>query len=425
MTLDLTTDRRKIETQRRYRVLGSESAPALGQLVTATVSALDATAGMLVGLDDRGFRVLAGTLADGRSIPGSQDLFERVRRHVSSDGDTDLHLAEVRATDGTPIAVLALEGCPQLDARATTILQRQTEALRAVMDLGVTVATALDQADRLAAHEAELTHQSSLLEQQAEELVRLAEENYAQRLSAEGAFQQKSLFLATLTHELRTPLTAIIGFAELMEQQVLGPVGNETYLGYLNSIHGSGKHLLSIINDLLDMAKIEAGKYDVTPTAMAANPVLSQTIRVVGGLAIEKRVRIAWTPLRPSPEIVADDRALKQVMLNLLSNAIKYSPPGGAITVHNRTENGRFIVAVADEGPGIASEDLARLMRPYEQARNGGAETQVKGTGLGLTISRMLVELQGGTLTLESTEGRGTTSCFDLPLAAPDTRQAD
>ncbi|WP_372097349.1 sensor histidine kinase [Tistrella mobilis] len=425
MTFDLTTDRRKIETLRRYRVLGSESAPALSQLVTAAASALDATAGLLVGLDERGPRVLAGTQADGRGSPGSQDLFARVTRQLGGEGDEDLLLAAIRAKDGTTIAVLALDGCPRMDAHATAVLQRQLDALGAVMDLGVTVATALDQADRLAAHEAELTHQSSLLEQQAEELVRLAEENYAQRLSAEGAFQQKSLFLATLTHELRTPLTAIIGFAELMEQQVLGPIGNETYLGYLNSIHGSGKHLLSIINDLLDMAKIEAGKYDVTPTAMAANPVLSQTIRVVGGLAIEKRVRIAWTPLRPSPEIVADDRALKQVMLNLLSNAIKYSPPGGSITVDNRVQHDRFVVAISDEGPGIAPEDLARLMRPYEQARNGGAETQVKGTGLGLTISRMLVELQGGTLTLESTEGRGTTSCFDLPLAAPDARRAD
>ncbi|GGB39004.1 hypothetical protein GCM10011505_20700 [Tistrella bauzanensis] len=429
---DLPSDRRKRDALRQYRVVGSETGPALDGLLGATAETLDGADCLLVLSDDRGPRPLALTTMD-TVVTGRLEALAAALPPVADGGCIQLDLppassdeaahtpvlaAPLLTEDGITIGVLLVRGHRRWSARDRRRIATSATAARTVIDLGRTAANALEAVDQLAAHDAELTHQSSILEHQAEELVRLAEDNYVQCLSAEGAFQQKSLFLATMTHELRTPLTAIIGFAEVMEQQMLGPVGNDTYLGYLNAIHGSGRHLLSIINDLLDMAKIEAGKYDVAPEAMDANPVLSQTIRVVGGLAIEKQVRVIWEPVRPSPQVIADDRALKQVMLNLLSNAIKYATAGGTVQVSNHVASGRFVVAIRDDGPGISPEDLRRLMRPYEQAHSQArTDTAPRGTGLGLTISRLLVELQGGSLSLDSQPGQGTTARFDLPLA--------
>ena len=263
----------------------------------------------------------------------------------------------------------------------------------------------------------EIERQKETLALQAQELAVLAKANHDARLVAEGALQQKSLFIAAMAHELRTPLSAIIGFSELMKSAAFGPLGNARYGEFSADIHSSGQHLLSLINDLLDLSKIEAGKFEVVPEAVDLNQSVGSILRSVGGLAKEKAIELNCRML-PEPRLVlADPRAVKQMMINLLSNAIKFTPVQGMVYVAIEAAGADCRISVSDTGQGIAAADMARILKPYEQVRRNGS-SDAQGTGLGLAIVNELVRLHDRTLTLDSTIGVGTTASFSLPFAS-------
>jgi two-component system cell cycle sensor histidine kinase PleC len=235
---------------------------------------------------------------------------------------------------------------------------------------------------------------------------------------AEAANQAKSEFLANMSHELRTPLNAINGFSEIMAAEMFGPLGDRRYKGYAADIHGSGQHLLSLINDILDMAKIEAGKLTLHYEPMALDVLCAEAVRLMRGKAQEARLTLTLD----CPEalrIEADQRGLKQVLLNLISNAVKFTPEGGAVSVIVAPRDADTVrVSVADTGIGISAKDLERLAQPFEQVE-GQHSKSTQGTGLGLALTKSLIELHGGAMTIDSEPGRGTTVWFDLPLRAP------
>ncbi|GAA0868706.1 hypothetical protein GCM10009116_06700 [Brevundimonas basaltis] len=256
------------------------------------------------------------------------------------------------------------------------------------------------------------------LEDREEKLSLLARKYEIAMTRAEAANQAKSEFLANMSHELRTPLNAINGFSEIMAGEMFGPLGDPKYKGYAADILKSGQHLLSLINDILDMAKIEAGKLTLHYEPVSLKEIVEDAARLMRGRIEESGLKLL-VDAPDMPTIEADHRGLKQVMLNLLSNAVKFTPEGGDIVVAlSRGDDGRVRVAVTDTGIGIAAEDLNRLARPFEQVEGQHSKT-TQGTGLGLALTKSLIELHGGTLTLESEPGRGTTVSFDLPIRRP------
>jgi signal transduction histidine kinase len=228
----------------------------------------------------------------------------------------------------------------------------------------------------------------------------------------ETASRHKSDFLATMSHELRTPLNAIIGFSEVLREQMFGEL-NERQLAYVADVHEAGQHLLSLINDVLDLAKIEAGRMDLELSEVRLADVLRSAVSMHAERASRGGIELN---LETKPEeivVAADERRLRQVVFNLLSNAVKFTPSGGRVDISAHREDGRVEVAVADTGPGIGAEDLDAIFEEFEQADDG---KQAEGTGLGLPLSRKLVELHGGRLWVESEPGRGSTFRFTLPV---------
>lgn len=233
------------------------------------------------------------------------------------------------------------------------------------------------------------------------------------RAEAEAQNAGKSRFLANMSHELRTPLNAVIGFSDIMRQRIFGPLP-EKYADYAIAIHEAGGHLLELINDVLDVSKIEAERYELSRDRFDARDVISAAVALVRLQAEEKGVALSGT-LPSDPIIVdADRRAVKQMTLNLLSNAIKFTQGGGAVTVTLQTVGSELELIVADTGVGIAVEDLRRLGRPFEQA--GGSDQRAQGTGLGLSLVRALAELHGGRMTIESNLGEGAAVTLRLPV---------
>jgi len=231
----------------------------------------------------------------------------------------------------------------------------------------------------------------------------------AAKLEAERVSKAKSEFLANMSHELRTPLNAILGFSEVLKGEQFGPLGSPNYQEYAADIHGSGVHLLSIINDVLDMARIEAGKLQLNESEVEFQDVAAQTLRLVRDKAARSAVELKLDLPSGLPYLWADQRALKQILLNLASNAVKFTPRGGRVTIAAETEpSGAFIFSVSDTGIGIAPDMQARVLEPFTQAE-GGLTRRYDGTGLGLPICRGLVALHGGDIELHSTLGKGTT----------------
>ncbi|WP_313001125.1 HAMP domain-containing sensor histidine kinase [Brevundimonas sp.] len=241
----------------------------------------------------------------------------------------------------------------------------------------------------------------------------------AARAEAEAQNASKSRFLANMSHELRTPLNAVLGFSDIMRQRLFGPVP-ERYADYAQSIHQAGGHLLDLINDVLDVSRIEAARYTLTIERFDMRELVSAALALVRVQAEDKGVELAAV-LPPEPlTVAADRRALKQIALNLLSNAVKFTPTGGSVTVRAEGLGAELELTVADTGLGVAPEDLVRLGRPFEQA--GGAEQRAQGTGLGLSLVRSLAELHGGAMTIDSTLGEGTAVTVRLPVVVPATR---
>ena len=242
----------------------------------------------------------------------------------------------------------------------------------------------------------------------------LAEQYAAEKTRAEEANQAKSKFLANMSHELRTPLNAIIGFSEIMESGMFGPLGAEKYHEYCNDIRESGQYLLDVISDVLDMAKIEAGRIRLNFEDLDLDQVLADAMRVISARAQDKHLTVR-ARIAPELRLHADRRALKQIALNLLSNAVKFTPEGGRITVRGRRTADCAVICITDSGIGIAPEALARLGRPFEQVESQLTKSH-HGSGLGLAISKSLVELHGGVMRIRSTVGRGTVVVVRLPL---------
>jgi len=230
----------------------------------------------------------------------------------------------------------------------------------------------------------------------------------------ETASRHKSDFLATMSHELRTPLNAIIGFSEVLQQQMFGEL-NERQLAYVDDVLAAGRHLLALINDVLDLAKIEAGRMDLDLAPVSLADVLQGGMTMHGERASRAGVALG---LRVEPEeivVIADERRVRQVVYNLLSNAIKFTPRDGRIDVSAEMRDGMVEVAVRDTGPGIAPGDLERIFEEFDQG-GGDPANHVDGTGLGLPLSRKFVELHGGRLWVESSLGAGSTFRFTLPV---------
>jgi two-component system cell cycle sensor histidine kinase PleC len=252
------------------------------------------------------------------------------------------------------------------------------------------------------------------LQHQARQLVDLAEKYASEKTRAESANRSKSEFLANMSHELRTPLNAIIGFSEIMEGSMFGPLGSPKYTEYAHDIHSSGQHLLELINDILDMSKIEAGRMTLEKQPTDLAKVIDESLRLVSGRAEIASVKVL-NQAGALPEIEADKRAIKQVLLNLLSNAIKFTPAGGDIRVESMANDSDVTISVTDTGIGIPAHALPKIGRPFEQVESQHSKKH-KGTGLGLALSRSLVEMHGGTLKIASTEGVGTKVTFTLPV---------
>jgi two-component system cell cycle sensor histidine kinase PleC len=260
----------------------------------------------------------------------------------------------------------------------------------------------------------DLRHSQQALERQTGALADLAEKYAEEKTRAEEANQAKSKFLANMSHELRTPLNAIIGFSEIMESAMFGPLGAAKYTEYSRDIRESGRYLLDVINDILDMSKIEAGSMHFSPESIELDHILADSLRVVGGRASEKRLTLN-SHIAPGITLNADRRAIKQIALNLLSNAVKFTPDGGAVTVRGRARGGMVTIAIEDNGIGIPRDALHKLGRPFEQVESQLTK-RYQGSGLGLAIAKSLVEMHGGVMRIRSVLGSGTAVVVRLPL---------
>ncbi|MEL7232074.1 MAG: PAS domain-containing sensor histidine kinase, partial [Pseudomonadota bacterium] len=247
----------------------------------------------------------------------------------------------------------------------------------------------------------------------------LAQNLEIERDRAEKSAASKSAFLANMSHELRTPLNAIIGFSEIMRDGAFGPLGHDKYEEYVGDILNSGQHLLDMINDILDMAKIEAGKMTVDLKPIDIIEPVDMAVRMVRRRAEEKGLQLDLVYDDGLPLIDADHRAIRQMILNLVSNAIKFTDAGGAIRVMVNRQGGELRIAVRDSGVGIPAEALPRLAQPFEQVAET-SDRNHQGTGLGLSLTKSFAELHGGRLTIASEEGKGTMVSFYLPVSEAD-----
>ncbi|MGN6549893.1 MAG: ATP-binding protein [Pararhizobium sp.] len=302
-----------------------------------------------------------------------------------------LQINERRTSDGGMVAVGA----------DITQLKRNQEHMR-------------ESRKRLMAMLEDLATSRLALEKQTQELSRLNGDYQSEKERAESANRTKSEFLANMSHELRTPLNAIIGFSEILQQGMFGPLGSSKYEEYARDINMSGQHLLGVINDILDMSKIEAGQLRIAREEIDLAPLVEETVRLTAVPANDKKIAV-HQDIAPGLTMNADRRAMKQVLLNLLSNAVKFTPAGGRIAVRARCVGHAVTVTIEDSGIGIPRSAMKKIGLPFEQVQNHLSKT-TGGSGLGLAISRSLSEMHGGAMRIRSIEGRGTIVCVRIPL---------
>jgi two-component system cell cycle sensor histidine kinase PleC len=314
------------------------------------------------------------------------------------EGGRWMKIAERRTKDGGFVSV----------GTDITALKRHEERL-------------MDSEKRLMALVADLRKSQQTLEFQAQQLAELAQNYSDEKNKAEDANRAKSEFLANMSHELRTPLNAIIGFSELMESGLFGPLGCDKYNEYCRDIRDSGRYLLDVINDILDMSRIEAGRVTLALTPVRLDEIVTEALRVMSVRADEKRLTVI-SEIDAETPIEADRRALKQVTLNLISNAIKFTPENGRIAVRARVTPQSALLVIEDTGIGIPEAALSKIGKPFEQVESQFTKTY-KGSGLGLAIAKSLVELHGGSMRLRSSEGLGTTVVVRLPVQGRPGRQ--
>ena len=252
------------------------------------------------------------------------------------------------------------------------------------------------------------------LGQSKRELRSAMDDLIAARQDAESASRMKSEFLANVSHELRTPLNAIIGFSDVLHGELFGPIGSARYKEYARDIRDSGSHLLSIINEILDLSKVAAGKIDLHEGEVMLADVIDAATRLLQGRANECGVSLI-PPVLPEPILLwADEQRLKQILLNLLSNAVKFTLPGGRVSVEAERIDGAVAVRVRDTGIGMSADDIPKALEPFTQVDSTPSRL-FGGTGLGLPLTKALVELHGGELRLDSTPGVGTSVTVLLP----------
>jgi signal transduction histidine kinase len=264
------------------------------------------------------------------------------------------------------------------------------------------------EADRLRAYIAELEATKRSLEGTSRDL------NSA-LVRADAANQTKSAFLAAMSHELRTPLNAVIGFSELVLSECFGPIGSVRYKEYIGDIRKSGSHLLSLINDVLDLSRLDAGQASLKEEKTSLVSIFDETWRMVAGQANQAGVTVSIDLPGNLPRIVADPRRIRQVFLNLLSNAVKFTPHGGRVSISASRIADGLSISIADTGIGIAREDIPKALERFGQV-DSRLSRRYEGTGLGLPLAKQLVELHGGTFDLQSTVGVGTTVTMTFPI---------
>tara|TARA_R110002096_G_scaffold436071_1_gene666827 strand:- start:1269 stop:3707 length:2439 start_codon:yes stop_codon:yes gene_type:complete len=242
------------------------------------------------------------------------------------------------------------------------------------------------------------------------------------RQAAQAANQAKSEFLANMSHDLRTPLNAIIGFSETIKEEIYGPVSNKKYLEYNQDIHASGKYLLQLVEDILDISALEANKKELEYETIDISLLVSDCLSVVQKLTEDKNIKLTVDILNYTPTLQADKQALKQILLNLLSNSIKFTAPNGNITIHSEVSGDNYAIHVIDTGYGISEEDIKTITKPFTRAKQSPLVASEEGTGLGLSIVKSLVDLHRGALRIKSKLGEGTTVTVELPLIAINTQ---
>ena len=333
--------------------------------------------------------IVSSQVTEDNELPGARTFEARL------DDDRWLHISERRTKDGGYVSVGT--DITTIKAHEEKLMASEQRLMRTIADLRASQQT---------------------LERQADELADLADKYAEEKTRAEEANQAKSKFLANMSHELRTPLNAIIGFSEIMQSAMFGPLGTDKYGEYCRDIHQSGQYLLEVINDVLDMSKIEAGRIRPDLSDIRIGRLLNDAMRVVSARADDKRLTLT-ADIAHGIRVTADARLLKQIVLNLLSNAVKFTPEGGHVIVRARSSGREARIAIADTGIGIPKEALARLGRPFEQVESHVTKTH-QGSGLGLAIAKSLTELHGGSMRIRSTPGKGTLVLLRMPIGQVD-----
>ena len=272
--------------------------------------------------------------------------------------------------------------------------------------------------------EQQVAQRTAALSASNDQLRRRIKELEAAKIRAEAASKAKSDFLANMSHELRTPLNAIIGFSDLMKSEMLGPIGSDTYRGYVSDIHFRGCHLLDSINDILDVVRHESGKMELKEDTVAIEDAIADALRLIAPQAREAAVSLNWRPSgAPLPRLWCDRVRVRQMLLNVLSNAVKFTEPGGSDEIKTEVTSGLELI-VRDTGIGIRPEDIAHILTPFGQVASVYSRNH-QGSGLGLTLTKALIERHGGHLRLYSAPGLGTTVRLSFPAERLVETQAE